>query len=50
MFGLWDWGVESDSLSQQVVIDRLFKGDGRHLGDWEEAVAAQLSPSWLPAP
>ena len=32
MFGLWDWWVESDSVSQQLVIDRLFKGDGRHLG------------------
>ena len=32
MFGLWDWWVESDSVSQLLVIDWLFKGDVRHLG------------------
>ena len=32
MFGLWDRWVKSDSVSQQLVIDRLSKGDFRHLG------------------
>ena len=44
MFGHWDRWIKSESVSQQLVIERLSKGVFRHLGR-KQAIRSE-KPGW----